>query len=105
MALNIENSTIGFDARNVEKALSNLNSQCIEEAIHAMDKGVSDLETALKDAWVGESADQFFQNMLTDKEFISGKLRETFNILREMMYQIMNEMSYVDQDLVKGREN
>lgn len=103
MALNIENASIGFDANNVQKALGNLNTRVIQDTINKMNQSMSELRDAVDAAWVGASADQFKKNMETDKEKISDALRETYKVLESEMYQIVNEMAAVDEQLVKAR--
>lgn len=103
MALNIENATIGFDANNVETALNNLNTKVIQDTITKMTSSMSTLRDYVDSAWVGASAEQFKTNMESDKEKISQSLRDTYEVLKSEMYQIVNEMAEVDAELVKGR--
>ena len=103
MALNIENATIGFDSNNVETALNNLNTKCIQDTINKMNNSMQSLRDYVDSAWVGASADQFKKNMESDKEKISLALGDTYDVLKSEMYQIVNEMAAVDQELVKGR--
>ena len=104
MALNIENATIGFDANNVQTALNNLNTKCIQDTIVKMNNSMQSLRDYVDSAWVGVSAEQFKTNMESDKEKISQSLRDTYDILKSEMYQIINEMAAADEELVKGRE-
>ena len=104
MALNIEGATIGFDANNVETALNNLNTRCIQDAITRMNNSMQGLRDYVDSAWVGSSAEQFKTNMETDKEKIAQSLQDTYEVLKSEMYQIVNEMSAADEALVKGRE-
>lgn len=103
MALNIENATIGFDVNNVEAALNNLNTKVIQDAITKMNAKMSDLRNYVDSAWVGASAEQFKQNMESDKEKISQSLRDTYDILKSEMYQIISEMAAADEELVNRR--
>ena len=103
MALNIENATIGFDANNVETALNNLNTKVIQDTINKMNSSMQSLRDYVDAAWVGASAEQFKTNMELDKEKISESLTATYDVLKSQMYQIVNEMSAVDDELVKGR--
>lgn len=103
MALNIENATIGFDANNVETALSNLNTRVIQDTIQKMNNSMSQLREYVDSAWVGASANQFKTNMESDKSHISQALQDTYDVLKSEMYQIINEMAAADQELVKGR--
>lgn len=103
MSLNIEGATIGFDANNIEDALSNLNTQVIQQTIDKMNTEMGNLREYVDSAWVGASAEQFKTNMETDKDKVIQGLRDTYDALRSEMYQIVNEMSAADEELVKGR--
>ena len=103
MALDIENATIGFDANNVETALSNLNTRCIQDTIAKMNSSMQGLRDYVDAAWVGASAEQFKTNMEKDKETISKSLNDTYEVLKSEMYQIVNEMAAADAELVKAR--
>lgn len=103
MALNINNATIGFDVNNVESALNNLNTRCIQDTINRMNMSMSKLRDYVDSAWVGASAEQFKNNMETDKNKISQALQDTYDVLKSEMYQIVNEMASADSELVKGR--
>ena len=103
MALTIENATIGFDVNNVETALNNLNTRVIQDTINKMNSSMQTLRDYVDSAWVGESAEQFKKNMEADKSKISDALNATYDILKSEMYQIVNEMSAADHELVKAR--
>lgn len=103
MALNIEGATIGFDSNNVETALNNLNTKVIQDTIVKMNSSMSTLRDYVDSAWVGASAEQFKNNMEADKEKIAQSLRDTYDVLKSEMYQIVNEMATADEELIKGR--
>lgn len=103
MALNIENATIGFDENNVETALNNLNTKCIQDTITKMNNSMAGLREYVDSAWVGASAEQFKNNMEADKNKIAQSLQDTYDVLKSEMYQIVNEMAAADEELVKGR--
>ncbi len=103
MALNIENATIGFDSNNIETALQNLNTRVIQDTINKMNQSMNGLRGYVDEAWVGASAEQFKDNIESDKKVIAESLQDTYGVLKSEMYQIVNEMARVDQELVKGR--
>ena len=103
MALNIEGATLGVDANNVQTALNNLNTYCIQETISLMNSSMASLREAVDTAWVGQSAEVFKNNMEKDKETISKALNDTYEVLKSEMYQIVNEMEAADAELVKER--
>lgn len=103
MALTIENASIGFDANNIQEALNNLNTNVIRNTIIAMNQSMSTLREFVDSAWVGSSAEQFKNNMETDKEKIAQALEDTYEVLKSEMYQIVNEMQAADEELVKAR--
>lgn len=103
MALTIEGATIGYDENNVQTALNNLNRVVIQDAINEMNSAMDDLYTAVNDAWVGNSAEAFKDNMQYDKNTICTGLNESYQVLENEMNQIVNEMSNVDENLVERR--
>lgn len=103
MALTIENSTIGFDANNVEKALNNLNTEVIQATISQLNRSMSDLRSTVDEGWVGASAEKFKENLEKDKETVSESLNKTYDTLKKEMYDIVNKMGEADEELVKGR--
>lgn len=103
MALTIENATIGYNANEVEQALTNLNTKCIVETISSMRKGYEDLVSAVNEAWVGKSAETFKNNMLTDINTIEGALNSTYDVLKSEMYQIVNTMQENEENVLQER--
>ena len=103
MGLGIENATIGVDANNVQTALNNLNTNVIGEAIDKMTQGMSTLRDYVDASWVGNSAEQFKKNMESDKDKIIQELRNTFDVLKSELNQIVNAMEEKDQEIVKAR--
>ena len=104
MALNIEGATLGFDANNVQAAINSLNTEVIENTKVTMNQKLSELRTAVDTIWVGASAEQFKKNMEFDVNKICSQLDETKKILEEELYNIVNKMGELDQNLIKGRE-
>lgn len=103
MALTIENATMGFDVNNIETALNNLNTRVIQDTINKMNSSMQGLRDYVDAAWVGSSAEQFKTNMESDKTKIAQALQDTYDVLKSEMYQVVNEMAEVDDNLVKGR--
>lgn len=103
MALNIEGASIGFDVNNVETALNNLNTRVIQDTINKMNSSMSTLREYVDNAWVGQSAEIFKENMETDKDTISKSLNDAFDCLKSEMYQIVNEMGEADAALMNRR--
>ncbi len=103
MALNIEGATIGVDANNIQTALNNLNTKCIEDTINKMTTSMDQLRQSVDQVWVGESAETFKENMERDREFITKNLKATYDTLQSEMYQIVNAMSEADAELVEKR--
>ncbi|MBQ6841578.1 MAG: hypothetical protein IJO63_05665 [Bacilli bacterium] len=105
MALNIENATIGYNANEVQNALNNLNTKCIEDTKSTMRTRMSDLRSTVDAGWVGASADQFKKNMEADKDRICAALDEAFGILKGELTEIVNKMSEMDKSLIAKRGN
>lgn len=103
MALTIENASMGFDANNVQTALNNLNTRVIQDTINAMNKSMSDLVTAVDNAWVGASAEKFKKNMEADKQVIVNGLNDSYEVLKSEMQQIMTELAAREESLINER--
>lgn len=103
MALNIENATVGFDANNIQMALNNLNTKVINDTIGFMNSKMSELCEWVDSAWVGASAETFKANMEADKEVVIKNLKDTYDVLKSEMYQIVNELQAADEALVQRR--
>lgn len=104
MALGIEGATLGYDKNNVQAAYNSLNAEVIEVAINAINGKLSDLRTAVDTVWVGASAEKFKSNMEYDADVVTFALNETREVLKTELYEIINKMDELDQNLVKGRE-
>lgn len=105
MALDINNASIGYSGDGIETALNNLNTRVIQDAKNLMNSKFGKLEDAVNSAWVGESAETFKKNMRTDIETISKYLDETYETLRNEMYQMVNAMAEADKNSVQLRGN
>lgn len=103
MALTIEGASIGFDESNVQTALNNINAKMITEASNKMDSSMSGLRDYVDSAWVGQSAETFKNNMESDKKQIQQYLKDAYDALKTEIYQIMQEMSDVDNALITKR--
>lgn len=102
--LDITGATIGYDERNIQTALNNLNRDVIQDAIGKMTDYMQNLIDAVNAAWVGKSAETFKSNMMFDKNMVCKGLQDSYNILENEMHQIVNEMSKVDAALVEERK-
>ena len=56
MALTIQGADIGFDANEVQAALNDIHTQVIEQAQNDLRRQLSDLDNAVDEIWVGQSA-------------------------------------------------
>lgn len=101
--LDITGATIGYDERNIQTALNNLNRDAIQAAMQKMTDAMQTLVDAVNAAWVGKSAETFKSNMYFDKDMVCKGLQDSYNVLENEMHQIVNEMSKVDAALVEER--
>ena len=100
MALNIEGASIGYDANNVQQALTNLNIQCIERTITTMNSEMVKLRDVVDSAWVGASAEQFKKNMQSNVEYIENQIEAAKTQLEDEFHNIINKMQDMDDNLV-----
>ncbi len=103
MALDIHGATFGVDANGIATLENNLNVKCIQETITKMNGGIAALREAVDTAWVGQSAENFKDNMETDKEAVVKALNESYEILKGELDDIASKMGEVDQELVPKR--
>lgn len=103
MALTIEGATIGFDQNNVATAINNLQVHVINDTITKMNESMISLREYVDNAWVGQSAEIFKENMEFDKNQVIDGLNDSFELLKAEMYDIVNEMADVDNNLISRR--
>ncbi len=103
MALDIHGATFGVDANGISTLENNINVQCIEKTITAMNAGMAALRTAVDNAWVGTSAENFKSNMETDKDAVVDGLHQSYEILKGELEDIAAKMGEVDETLVPKR--
>lgn len=104
MALTIDNATIGYNGDNVETALNNLKTKCIEDTIEKMKGSMEKLNGWVSDAWVGASAEQFKENMEADRKEVEDNLKATYEELENKIHDIVKSMATIDEELVERRE-
>lgn len=103
MALDISGATFGVDANGIQSFINELNTQCIQDTINKMNSGLSELRSAVDEAWVGKSADTFKSNMEADKDTITKALNDSFEVLKTELFDIAAKMSESDEGLITPR--
>lgn len=103
MALTIESATIGYNRSEVQTAINNLNTKCIDETIQKMKDSEQSLFDAVDAIWAGKSAESFKKNIHTDRETISKGLQDTKDVITGQFNQILASVDDSDQNLVKER--
>ena len=103
MALTIQGADIGFDANEVQAALNDIHTQVIEQAQNDLRIQLSDLDNAVDEIWVGQSAEIFKKNMQTDVEAICQGLSDAYEVLKSEFSQITSSMTEIDANLVQER--
>ena len=103
MALQISGADIGADTNGVQTAINNLQVHVIQDTISKMNSSMETLRTSVDEAWVGQSAENFKDNMETDKNTVVDALNETFEGLKSEINQIVSRMGEADEALVERR--
>lgn len=103
MALQISGADIGADTGGVQTAINNLQVHVIQDTISKMNSSMETLRTSVDEAWVGQSAENFKDNMETDKNTVVDALNETFEGLKSEINQIVSRMGEADEALVERR--
>lgn len=103
MSLQLSNATVGYDRTGVQRLIASLDEQTVQQTNSLLIKELEKLNTATDAAWVGSSADIFKKNMQTDVNNITTALTQTFDTLKNEIYQIVNEMDNIDQNVISAR--
>jgi uncharacterized protein YukE len=103
MALTIENASVGYDENNLSKTLSNVHNNCVIEAKTELRNKLSELNSAVNDCWVGQSAETFKSNMQHDVEEICKGLDAAYEGLEAEFNKVIAGLSEVDQQLIDAR--
>ncbi len=103
MALTIEGATQGFDANNVQALISDLNAKVVDVATNSLRGNLDVLRTATDEVWVGQSAENFKKNVETDVESIVSALEEAKEALLSELYDIVDKLGEMDENLVQLR--
>ncbi len=104
MALNINKATIGYDQNELHNALKEIQTEVIQKTCDALDTNISELESAIDEVWVGQSADNFKKNLENDVSKIQMALQSAYYALTSQFNQIITGMAEVDNNLVERRQ-
>ena len=103
MALGIEKATIGYDVTRIQALKNKINLEVIEEAKKTLLRGADDLREDIASVWVGQSAENFKDNMKFDAQNICDGMEEARKILEAALDDIVNKMDQVDNSLVRKK--
>lgn len=103
MALQFEQSTIGYDQSAMGSTLQNIHNDCVLYAETELRKSLNSLSDEIKDCWVGVSARNFMLNMITDVDQICKGLDAAYDGLEGEFKMVLSGLSQVDQELIERR--
>ena len=101
--LTIDNSTIGFDEEELVKVIDSIKTDIVDHAIGILENGVLGVESSIKDAWVGVSADMFIRNMHSDLANVTNGLNKAYEMFEYTAREILSDMGEVDANVVLDR--
>lgn len=97
--LSIENATHGYDASNLSALKNKIRFECIDPAAQALIDGLTDLETAIDEIWVGDSAKRFKEKIKSDAEVVQGKILTIGNDVSSYLDEVMAKLKEVDESI------
>lgn len=103
MALNIEGASLGVDASGIQRYITDINTNLVEEACTQLQQGLAELRAATDAVWVGKSAETFKSNMEHDVDSIVSALMESREALVNEIKDLGAKMGEVDENLVQAR--
>lgn len=103
MALNIEGATIGYDENSMTATLNHVHNDCVVTAKNALRQNLSTLRDEVHACWVGQSANNFMDNMERDVEEICKGLDAAYDGLEAEFKKVLAGLSEIDQELIEKR--
>lgn len=103
MALQFEQSTIGYDQSAMGSTLQNIHNDCVLYAETELRKSLNNLSDEIKDCWVGVSARNFMLNMITDVDKICKGLDAAYDNLVGEFNTVLSGLAEVDETLIEKR--
>lgn len=103
MSLTIENATHGYDNSNMKSTLEHVHNDCVQHAKDAMRLNIEGLRKDVRACWVGQSADNFMDNMQHDVDQICDYLDQAYNNLEAEFNKVAAGIATIDQELVTKR--
>lgn len=103
MALNIEGASVGYDENSMNSTLNHVHNDCVVSAKNALRQNLSTLRDAVHACWVGQSANNFMDNMDKDVEEICKGLDAAYEGLEAEFKKVLAGLSEIDQNLIEKR--
>lgn len=103
MALQFENSKIGYDKSALQSTLQNIHNDCILHAETELKNSLTDLSEEIKECWVGVSARNFMLNAISDVDKICKGLDGAYENLVGEFNTVLSGLAQVDEELIDRR--
>lgn len=103
MALNISGATIGYDENSMTQTLNHVHNDCVVTAKNALRQNLATLRDEVHACWVGQSANNFMDNMEHDVEEICKGLDAAYDGLEAEFKKVLAGLSEIDQELIDKR--
>ena len=103
MALDLEQSTIGYDRSAMERTLQNVHNDCVLHAQTKLRNSLNNLSEDVKKCWAGQSARNFMLNMITDVDKICKGLDAAYDNLVGEFNTVLSGLAEVDETLIEKR--
>ena len=103
MALDISGASIGYDEGNMISTLNHVHNNCVQFAKNALRANIATLRTEVHACWVGQSANNFMDNMEHDVEEICKGLDAAYDGLEAEFKKVLAGLAEGDQELIDKR--
>ena len=101
--MDIENATIGYNQDGANQLKEDLRAQYLDSTVDALNDNFHQLEESIDSIWVGQSADNFKENMGDDVNDVTRAIKELREAIDAEIDNTMNKMAEADENLVQRR--
>ena len=103
MALNIDGASIGYDENQMASTLNHVHNNCVIATKNALRANLAQLRQEVHACWVGQSANNFMDNMEHDVDEICKGLDAAYEGLEAEFKKVLAGLAEIDQELVEKR--
>lgn len=99
MALDISGATLGYDRNGLTKLIEDIQVNCIEETITAINDGMEFLLGEIENVWVGHSANGYRRKLEEDRDKVTSALQKVGEQIQTDLAAAIAQIDSVDQSI------